>query len=107
MGAVAFDGSQPSRPVGYYSYSVAEGSWSWSDEVYGLHGYTPREIPATTEVLLSHKHPHDRVRAVEVMEARPQDGKPFECYHRNHGRRERGLVGLSLGPGIKDGCREV
>jgi|1185.fasta_scaffold242483_1 hypothetical protein len=107
MGAVAFDGSQPSRPVGYYSYSVAEGSWSWSDEVYGLHGYTPREVPATTEVLLSHKHPDDRVRAFEVMEAALQDGKPFSCYHRIIDRRERVRSVLSVGHGIKNAAGEV
>jgi hypothetical protein len=107
MRTVAFDGSQPSRPVGYYTYCVGEGAWSWSDEVYGLHGYAPREVPATTEVLLSHKHPDDRTRTFEVMEAALRDGRPFSCYHRIIDRQERVRSVLSVGRGIMNAAGTV
>jgi hypothetical protein len=102
MGTVSFDGSQPSRPVGHYTYTVADGEWSWSDGVYALHGYAPREVPATTDVLLRHKHPDDRDRAFEVLETAIDDGKPFSCYHRIIDRHEQVRSVLSVGRGLKD-----
>lgn len=102
MGTPVFDGSQPSRPVGHYTYTVADGSWSWSDEVYALHGYAPREVPATTAMLLSHKHPDDRARTYEVMEKALSDGEPFSCYHRIVDRHQRTRSVLSVGRGLRD-----
>lgn len=102
MGTVAFDGSQPTGHVGFYTYTVADGSWTWSDGVYALHGFAPREIPATTDVLLRHKHPDDRTRAFEVLETAVQDGEPFSCYHRIIDRHEKVRSVLSVGRGVKD-----
>ena len=102
MAALAFDGSQPHRPVGYYTYTVADGRWTWSDGVYLLHGFAPHEVPATTDVLLRHKHPDDRTRTFEVMENAIADGEPFSCYHRIIDRHERIRSVLSVGRGIKD-----
>jgi hypothetical protein len=102
MAALAFDGSQPASEVGYYTYTAADGAWSWSPGVYALHGFEPREIPATTDVLLRHKHPEDRARAFAVMESALQDGEPFSCYHRIIDRHERVRSVLSVGRGIKD-----
>jgi hypothetical protein len=98
---VRFDGSQPPRPVGIYSYIVAEDRWIWSDAVYTLHGYEPREIPATTRALLQHKHPDDRARAAEVLESAMRDGEPYSCYHRIVDRSQRIHTVLSVGRGIK------
>jgi hypothetical protein len=102
MAALAFDGSQPTRPVGHYTYSVPDAAWTWSDGVYLLHGFAPHEVPATTGVLLRHKHPDDRSRTFEVMEAAIADGEPFSCYHRIIDRQERVRNVLSVGRGIKD-----
>lgn len=100
MMEIAFDGSQPSTKVGYYSYLVSEDLWSWSDAVYLLHGYTPREVPATTEILLQHKHPDDRSRAAEVIDSAVQDGGPFSCYHRVIDKQDHLRSVLSVGRGI-------
>lgn len=102
MDALAFDGSQPARPVGHYTYTVADSTWVWSDGMYLLHGFEPREVPATTEVLLRHKHPDDRTRAFEVMETAIETGQPFSCYHRIIDRHERVRSVLSVGRGIRD-----
>ena len=107
MAALAFDGSQPMRPVGYYTYSVPDGTWTWSDGVYLLHGFAPHEVPATTDVLLRHKHPDDRTRAFEVMETAIADGEPFSCYHRIIDRHERIRSVLSVGRGVKDARGQV
>jgi hypothetical protein len=107
MAALAFDGSQPTRPVGYYTYSVRDGTWTWSDGVYLLHGFAPHEVPATTDVLLRHKHPDDRTRTFEVMETAIADGEPFSCYHRIIDRHERIRSVLSVGRGVKDAQGQV
>jgi len=102
MTVVAFDGSQPKRPVGCYTYTVADGQWSWTDEVYMLHGYAPREVPATTEVLLRHKHPDDRARAFAVLETAVEDGEPFSCYHRIIDRNQQVRFVVSVGRGVSN-----
>jgi hypothetical protein len=104
---VAFDGSQPSRPVGHYTYIVADGSWTWSEGVYAMHGYAPREVPATTEVLLHHKHPDDRDRTFAVLESAVANGEPFSCYHRVIDRNQRVRSVLSVGRGVKDAQGKV
>src|SRR3954454_13824019 len=77
-----FDGTQPGPPVGYFGYVVETDSWSWSDGIYELHGYGPRSVEASTQLMLQHKHPEDRVRAYEVLEQAVQDGQRFSCSHR-------------------------
>lgn len=104
---VAFDGSQPPRPVGHYSYAVATDSWTWGDGLYAMHGYSPREVPATTEFLLSHKHPDDRARAFGVLEQACRDGAAFSCYHRIIDRDSQVRSVLSVGQGIKDDTGQV
>lgn len=102
MEEVAFDGSQHPTEVGWYLYLVAQDQWSWSDAVYLLHGYAPREVPATTEILLQHKHPDDRSRAAMVIDAAVRDGGPFSCYHRIIDRKKHVRSVLSVGRGVKD-----
>jgi ANTAR domain/PAS fold len=58
-------------------------------------------VPATTEVMLSHKHPDDRARALSVLEAAVETAEPFSCYHRIIDRNERVRSVLSVGHGIK------
>jgi hypothetical protein len=101
MASVAFDGGQPERAVGFYTYTVATGRWTWSAPVYALHGYAPREVPATTDLLLRHKHPDDRARAFEVLEDAINTGEPFSCYHRIIDQHQRVRSVVSVGRGIK------
>lgn len=86
---------------------MSDDAWSWSDGVYLLHGYAPREVPPTTEVLIRHKHPDDRSRAAGVLEAAARDGKPFSCYHRIVDRHERVRSVLSVGRGIENAAGRV
>lgn len=107
MESIAFDGSQPPTQVGWYSYAVDQDVWSWSDPVYLLHGYTPREVPATTAILMHHKHPDDRSRAAEVLDNAVRDGGPFSCYHRIIDRTKHVRSVLSVGRGVKDSAGSV
>ncbi|WP_423462159.1 PAS and ANTAR domain-containing protein [Promicromonospora sp. MS192] len=69
-------------PVGRYRLDVASGRWSWSDEVFVMHGFSPGEIVPTTELILSHKHPDDRDRVDHVLRAAAATGRPFSSVHR-------------------------
>ena len=100
MGALAFDGSQHSSAVGYYTYLVAEDSWTWSDGIYELHGYAPHAVPVTTGLMLQHKHPDDMARAFEVLETVARDGLPFSCYHRIIDAKSNVRSVLSVGHGV-------
>ena len=66
-----------------------------------MHGYHPLEIEPSTQVLLSHKHPDDRSRALTVLEAAVETGEPSSCYHRIIDRHRRVRSVLSVGHGIK------
>ena len=100
MGALAFDGTQNNSPVGYYTYLVADDHWTWSDGVYELHGYAPGAVPATTKLMLEHKHPDDMARAFEVLETAVADGRPFSCYHRIIDTTKQVRSVLSVGRGV-------
>jgi hypothetical protein len=107
MTAVSPDQSAIHGQVGFYAYTVADGEWSWTDGIYLLHGYAPREVPASTEVFLSHKHPEDRSRAAQVLEDAIRDGRPFSCYHRIIDRHQQIRFVLSVGHGLLDAAGEV
>jgi hypothetical protein len=100
MSPRAFDGSRTGPPVGHYTYLIAADRWTWSDGVYALHGYAPGEVPATTEVLMRHKHPDDRARVHDVLETVIRDGFPFSCYHRVIDRDDRVRSVLAAGRGV-------
>jgi hypothetical protein len=107
MSAPAFDGSRTGPPVGHYTYVPATDRWTWSEGIYTLHGYQPGEVPATTEVLLRHKHPDDRARVTDVLETVIRDGRPYSCYHRVIDRHERVRSVLAVGRGVLGDTGEV
>jgi PAS domain S-box-containing protein len=107
VSAPRFDGTQAGPPVGYFTYSVAEDRWTWSDGLYALHGFASHEVPATTDVMLSHKHPDDRARTLDVFETVVRDGGPFSCYHRIIDAQGRVRAVLSVGRGIRDAAGGV
>jgi hypothetical protein len=98
MGALAFDASQNGTPVGCHTYLVEEDHWSWSDGIYELHGYAPQAVPATTALMLQHKHPDDTTRAFGVLETAIRDGDPFSRHHRVIDANQQVRSVLSVGP---------
>lgn len=43
--------------VGQFSWDARSQRWSWSDEMYRIHGYRPVEVTPSIELILSHKTP--------------------------------------------------
>lgn len=67
--------------VGRFEFFVADQRWVWSDSVARMHGYQPRQVQPTTELLLSHKHPDDRAKVAEILQ-RVKVGGLFSSRHR-------------------------
>ena len=63
----ALTGGTPQR-VGWFRFYFADERWEWSDEVAILHGYEPGTVTPTTELVLSHRHPDDRVEVAGIID---------------------------------------
>src|SRR6201996_7098649 len=71
---------EPQR-VGRFKFFLGGERGGWSDPVARMHGYEPRALVPTTELLLQHKHPDDRARVAVVLD-RVLSGEPFSSRHR-------------------------
>jgi hypothetical protein len=98
----SFPGTRSPGIVAPFRYDVVADRWEWSDALYELHGYLPREIPATTQALMHHKHPEDRERAAGVFAAVIQAGGTYSCYHRIVDRNQRVMSVVSVGRTVTD-----
>ncbi|MEV0891653.1 PAS domain-containing protein [Promicromonospora sp. NPDC050262] len=73
--------------------------WWWSDETYRIHGFEPGDVVPTTALVLAHKHPQDRARVSQVLQAAALTGEPFSSVHRimdAHGNERIIQAGASL-----------
>jgi PAS domain S-box-containing protein len=68
--------------VGAFRYLAREDRWEWSDEVAQMHGYESSAVTPTTELMLSHKHPDDKVTVADLMQQVCRHGGPFSSRHR-------------------------
>ncbi len=80
-------GPHPDIPVvgplaGSFSWDIQADRWTWSDEMYVIHGFVPREVVPTTHLLMAHKHPADRAKTQEVVDRFLSTGERYACYHR-------------------------
>ncbi|ORA39421.1 PAS and ANTAR domain-containing protein [Mycobacterium aquaticum] len=55
--------------MGWFRFYFDEQRWEWSEQVARLHGYEPGTVAPTTELVLSHKHPDDRDKVADTIEA--------------------------------------
>ncbi|MFC9557619.1 PAS and ANTAR domain-containing protein [Rhodococcus sp. NPDC056960] len=68
--------------VGSFRFFLDGHHWEWSDTVAAMHGYTPGQVTPTTELLLSHKHPDDKMAVTVVLERATRHGEPISSKHR-------------------------
>jgi PAS domain S-box-containing protein len=54
----------------------------WSDEVYRIFGYEPREVEVSNALFFSHVHPEDRERVAEAIRGALADRRPYTIQHR-------------------------
>jgi two-component system cell cycle sensor histidine kinase/response regulator CckA len=68
--------------LGNWEWHAASGEGFWSDEVYRILGYAPRQIPATFRAFLKRVHPDDRSRVRKALNQARRRGKAYSFGHR-------------------------
>lgn len=69
-------------PIGSFRWDLAEDRWTWSHELYAMHGFEQGEVVPSRDLVLAHKHPDDRERAARVIDTALRGGGRFALYHR-------------------------
>jgi hypothetical protein len=53
--------------VGGFAYDAAHDRWSWSPEVFRIHGFEPHDVVPTTQLILFHADAGDREQVTETL----------------------------------------
>jgi hypothetical protein len=72
----------PEPRVGSYRFYFADERWEWSPEVQRMHGYEPGTVIPTTQLVLNHKHPEDRLQVAATLDNIRRTREPFSTRHR-------------------------
>lgn len=68
--------------LGRFRYDSLTETWWWSAEMFEIHGLCEGEVVPTTELILSLKHPDDRLAVEATLRCAIEAGKPFTQPHR-------------------------
>src|ERR1700744_1499661 len=77
----ALAGGAPQR-AGWFRFYFADQRWEWSEQVQRMHGYEPGAVTPTTDLVLSHKHPDDRLGGQKTIDDMLLTRCPFSTRHR-------------------------
>lgn len=105
--AVAAISGSTVEQVGQFSYDAPNDTWTWSDEIYLMHGFGPREVVPTTALMLAHQHPDDRSTTVTAVLEALRTGRPFASRHRIVDSRQTERLIIGVGRGELDGAGQV
>lgn len=53
--------------VGGFFYDAGQERWTWSPEVFRIHGFEPHDVVPTTELIRFHAHPDDRDAVAQTL----------------------------------------
>jgi len=93
--------------VGGFSYDAGPDRWSWSPEIYRIHGFEPHDVVPTTELIRFHAHPDDRDAVAETLAGAMASPRRFTLTFRlvdAHGDTRRVLL---LGTGTAEDSGRV
>ncbi|KIS29339.1 response regulator receiver protein [Arthrobacter sp. SPG23] len=88
--------------AGTFRFDAVTGKLDWSEELFRIHGYGRGEIVPTLDLFLSHKHPDDRGRGLEIFTRIRHAGGSFFSYDRLIDARMREHRILTTGEGVLD-----
>ncbi|WP_286219170.1 PAS and ANTAR domain-containing protein [Paraoerskovia sediminicola] len=100
-------GGGRSLPIGQYRTDLTKHTWWWSDEVYGMLGLVPGSVPASAELLASHKHQDDRGRISREVSQCRRTGRPFSFLYRMVDAKGRTRTVTVTGQGRRDGTGQI
>ncbi len=93
--------------VGGFTYDSAQDRWSWSPEVFAIHGFEPHDVVPTTQLIVFHAHPEDRDAVAETLARAMESPCRFNLSFRlvdAQGRTRRVLL-LGSGAGVEGDVR--
>jgi len=77
----AFAGPAPDDDVvplvGSFAYDATHDRWTWSEEVFRIHGFEPHDVVPTTQLIRFHAHPEDREAVAETLDRAMARRGPF------------------------------
>ncbi len=68
--------------IGNWEWDLVTDELSWSDEVYRIYGYEPKEFVPTLDKLLEIVHPEDRDLLREAIDGALYEDRPYDFDHR-------------------------
>ena len=92
-------------PIGRYRFDGA--AWTWTDQVFAMHGFAPGEVVPSGELMLAHLDPDEVPGAREVFKQALLSGLPYTSYHHLVDAAERRRAVLVTGWGRLDDRGEV
>jgi hypothetical protein len=95
------------QSAGEFSYDRRTDRWTWSEEMYRMHGFEPGEVVPTTALLLRHKEPGaGTVGRAQVMGA-VEEGRPTAFWHRIVDAAGRVRSVVTVWKGVRDDAGRV
>ncbi|HYO41253.1 MAG TPA: PAS and ANTAR domain-containing protein [Nocardioidaceae bacterium] len=70
------------EPSGAFDFVPGSQTWTWSPQTYRIYGFAPGDVVPSTELLLAHQHPEDRVGFVAFLEDVLRGGEAGSLWHR-------------------------
>ncbi len=64
--------------IGSWEFDVQTRQTYWTEELYHIHGFDPRQPPPTPEQVLAYVHPDDHLLYENAIRLPARQGKPFE-----------------------------
>ena len=88
--------------VGTFRLELPVERWTWSDEVYLMHGFAPGDVVPSTDLVVSHKHPEDSAHLAGLLREAAEGPTPFSCVYRMRDARGANRVLGIVGSGRRD-----
>ena len=89
--------------VGTFRLELPAERWTWSDEVYLMHGFAPGVVVPSTDLIVSHKHPDDSAHLAGLLRDAGAGPTPFSCVYRMLDARGSNRVLGIVGSGRREG----
>ncbi|MFQ5433005.1 MAG: PAS domain-containing protein, partial [Nitrospinota bacterium] len=64
--------------VGNWNYDIASKNVTWSDQLYRIYGFGPKEVTLTFQAFKNYIHPDDRDRVNNAIEVALKNEKPYD-----------------------------
>lgn len=91
------DGTVPASRVGRYAWDSGTGEVWWSDAMFAIYGFAPREVVPSRELVAAHRHPDDVAQLDALVGALHGGTGDYSCWHRIVDARGRTRHVVSVG----------